>query len=661
MKIVAAADASAEWKDQAHYVCTGYNDEIVLATALEAEYSGGTGPIKEIQLSPGTFNLAGSLTIPPNMKVWGQGREYTVLYTTGDATSIATGGNGVSLVRFKIEGSAKIFVQHSTFLAQYITMQVGKQQQGAFMIAPTNNLSDIVFEECVAIDCGRYGFIATAYAPGVEISGLKFLRCQAINCGVDERFHHWVSGFYLSDRIALYNTEVDQCYAFGNWLHGFTVGTPASVMNVSFTSCIAEENGLVRIPDDNQGAGFDIVGDTICSGCYAKRNDIGYRVTDATGLFQCVDIRSRSISYRISGCTDLRAEDCVSSYSDGYGLRLANLTNPAIINFHIISPAGDGSACNLIGISGYGVTGGVLDIYGEQGGSPAFLNVRDSIGLKISGLIVTTTAQPVIVSGSSGIDTSGLAIMGSNGSGITTIQMEAEHATLVAPMEIGDDVEASGGRFVWVPEGSGTVLYRPDESPGGMATFTFTVPTEDTYYMWCRAHAPHGAADSFYYKVDNSGYIRLSVPTGNTWQWASGSLGESGRAMFALNAGEHTLVIKGRESGAKLDKIVITNDWDYVPDGVGSTADIRVVQPISIEPEDPEIGTLMTLNATVTNVGTQAGSALVGVTVDGVLMDGAVPISLQPNEIVEVTFQMMFVTPGAKHVCVGVVQGNQLV
>lgn len=661
MKIVAASDATEEWKSQAQYVCTGQNDELVINEAIGAEYTGGTGPIKEIQLSPGTFSVSGDIIVPASMTIWGQGREFTTIHTTGSTTTIVTGGDGVTLSKFWVEGTARLVVQHNRFHALYLTMRVGTQQQGAFVVAPVSNLSDIVFEECVAIDCGRYGFFCTAYADGVEIVGLKFLRCQAINCGATERFHNWISGFYLSDRIALYDLEVDQCYAAGNWLHGFTVGAPSEILGAHINSCIAEENGLVRAPDDNQGAGFDIVEDVVCSGCYSKRNDVGYKATCATGLFQCVDIRSRSISFRISGCSDIRVEDCVSTYSEGYGLRMANVTNPKIVNLHIIAPAGDGEVCNLIGVSGYGVHGGEIDIYGEQGGSPAFVKLTASNDVILTGLLVTTNPNPILEVGSSGIDANNLTVMGANGSGITTIQMEAEHAALVEPMGIGEDITASGGRYIMVPDGAGTVLYRPDETDGGTATFVFSVPVEDTYYLWGRTIAPHGGADSFYYQIDGSGFVRWSVPQGSNWQWASGSLGESGRAMFPLDAGEHTLVIKCREDGTRLDKIIVTNDWDFVPDGTGAGVDIRVIEPVVISPDDPEVGILVTLTATVTNTGAQAGSALVGVAIDGIMMDGAVPISLQPGESAEVTFEMMFMTAGEKHICVGIVQGNQLI
>jgi hypothetical protein len=52
---------------------------------------------------------------------------------------------------------------------------------------------------------------------------------------------------------------------------------------------------------------------------------------------------------------------------------------------------------------------------------------------------------------------------------------------------------------------------------------------------------------------------------------------------------------------------------------------------------------------------------MVGISIDGVMMEGVVPISLQPGESAEVSFEMMFMAAGAKHICVGVVQGNQLV
>ena len=39
--------------------------------------------------------------------------------------------------------------------------------------------------------------------------------------------------------------------------------------------------------------------------------------------------------------------------------------------------------------------------------------------------------------------------------------------------------------------------------------------------------------------------------------------------MYALGVGQHTLVIKHREDGAKLDRILITNDRANIPQGQG--------------------------------------------------------------------------------------------
>ena len=39
--------------------------------------------------------------------------------------------------------------------------------------------------------------------------------------------------------------------------------------------------------------------------------------------------------------------------------------------------------------------------------------------------------------------------------------------------------------------------------------------------------------------------------------------------MYYLEVGTHTLRVKGREDGTKIDRILITNDVDYVPEGLG--------------------------------------------------------------------------------------------
>jgi hypothetical protein len=73
--------------------------------------------------------------------------------------------------------------------------------------------------------------------------------------------------------------------------------------------------------------------------------------------------------------------------------------------------------------------------------------------------------------------------------------------------------------------------------------------------------APSGNDDSFFVQLDTAAYVLWSTPLSGPNVWGWGQIG--GRATLA--AGEHTLRLKQREDGTKLDKLLLTNDLTYIP------------------------------------------------------------------------------------------------
>lgn len=106
-------------------------------------------------------------------------------------------------------------------------------------------------------------------------------------------------------------------------------------------------------------------------------------------------------------------------------------------------------------------------------------------------------------------------------------------------------------------------------SNAGEARYSFTLQESGEYRMDCLVDAPHGGADSFFVNVDN-------LPTDpfmiwdilpNTDGWEEKSIGWRGDGtfdepalhpkIFELDAGSHELIITGRESGTRLDKLTL--------------------------------------------------------------------------------------------------------
>ena len=146
--------------------------------------------------------------------------------------------------------------------------------------------------------------------------------------------------------------------------------------------------------------------------------------------------------------------------------------------------------------------------------------------------------------------------------------LEAEDAdTLTPDFEIAKDPLASGGEYLWIPEGTGG-------DPGkGVAVYAIHINTSGDYVIWGRAMAPSGDDNSFFVQMDEGFEAIRAISLSDNWHWdAVNHLGSgeesyptSDPLIFSLSAGEHTLRIKQCEDGVKLDKLLITNDKSYVP------------------------------------------------------------------------------------------------
>ena len=146
------------------------------------------------------------------------------------------------------------------------------------------------------------------------------------------------------------------------------------------------------------------------------------------------------------------------------------------------------------------------------------------------------------------------------------LYLETENYTsIVTPLRAANDTTASGGRYVYAPNGSGAAW-----SPGSsIASFSVNVPQAGTYILWGRVMGVNDD-DSFYVQVDNGTNNVWDTTQGTSWQWDQVSnRGNPGPVQFNLTAGVHTIKIKLREDGTKIDKLLLTNDSSFTPIGMG--------------------------------------------------------------------------------------------
>ena len=105
-----------------------------------------------------------------------------------------------------------------------------------------------------------------------------------------------------------------------------------------------------------------------------------------------------------------------------------------------------------------------------------------------------------------------------------------------------------------------------------MLTTTFKVAKAGTYYIHGRVKCPSYDDDSYYWGIDesldNNRFANGIVTSG--WEWKN--IGNK-----TLKAGQHKLVIGGREDGASIDKLCITTNSE-APTGMGGKSTTTAIR-----------------------------------------------------------------------------------
>ena len=110
---------------------------------------------------------------------------------------------------------------------------------------------------------------------------------------------------------------------------------------------------------------------------------------------------------------------------------------------------------------------------------------------------------------------------------------------------------ASARDYIYVKVGA-------DACYSGYALYNFNVSSAGYHKFWGRAIAEGGTSDSFYFYIDEGERKTWYVPQGTAWHW------DDFESIY-LSQGNHTLKIRCREQGTRLDRILITNDYSFIP------------------------------------------------------------------------------------------------
>jgi cysteine-rich repeat protein len=172
-----------------------------------------------------------------------------------------------------------------------------------------------------------------------------------------------------------------------------------------------------------------------------------------------------------------------------------------------------------------------------------------------------------------------------------TITLETENMNnIVAPMQVGSDGStglttngyASGGKFIYVPAGSGASYSVPGK---GMASYIINVPQGGAYALWGRVSAVYPKDDflyiddSFFVQADNGTNYTWKVTGGSAWHWVRVKDYFQGNITFNLSAGMHTIKVKQRRDGTKIDRLVLTNDLSFIPSDIKAVCGNGAIEP----------------------------------------------------------------------------------
>ena len=137
---------------------------------------------------------------------------------------------------------------------------------------------------------------------------------------------------------------------------------------------------------------------------------------------------------------------------------------------------------------------------------------------------------------------------------------EAEEALIEAPMEAHWDSGASKCGYVstaWHEQGS--------------VTFEIEVPESGDYWIWGRGMGLALYQNSFWVSVDGGESIKYEIPQfGGAWTWGWEVVHPAHQPVvpYHLTAGRHEIRFGARESRARLDCILVTDDAAHVPEAI---------------------------------------------------------------------------------------------
>lgn len=151
---------------------------------------------------------------------------------------------------------------------------------------------------------------------------------------------------------------------------------------------------------------------------------------------------------------------------------------------------------------------------------------------------------------------------------------EAENMELVSPMQIGNDVNASAGSYIYTPAGTALTIF-----PKAEAICTVNVANADSYYVWLRLYAPDSKNCGIFSGFNSKYDLHATQPNDTgVYEWVRGEKG------YYLSAGNNMLNIGHKDQLARVDRIVVTISPAYfLPPSILAYTSSTIIPKIDLD------------------------------------------------------------------------------
>lgn len=135
------------------------------------------------------------------------------------------------------------------------------------------------------------------------------------------------------------------------------------------------------------------------------------------------------------------------------------------------------------------------------------------------------------------------------------LRFEPENRPLTSPAEAVNGAGAFANGWMQIEQGTPV---GSAGNPAGSWDFGFSVPSSATWHVWLRMYGVNGNANEWFESVNGGSLASVQPAANGSWQWVAAR-------SWSLLGGTHTLTLAGAEARARIDRVLITDDPNFIP------------------------------------------------------------------------------------------------